>query len=358
MARCLIIAAGCRGLELTRALRERGHAVRATSRNAARAPEIQAAGAEPFIGDPDRVATIWPAFAQVGVTCVLLGSATGTPEALQALHSTRLDMLMEKMIDTTSRGVVYEMTGTVDDAVLAGGAERVRWWCARSLIPYALLDTPTEDHQTWTWGGAEAVAEVREHPRGRPPDELVADDVGLGADRQTASQQTPAGVTGSQIGERQLEHGGDLARAQLPRPAGLDQPHERIDGVASRDRRRGLQRAEHLDRLTREPDLLLGLAQRGREQIVVLGVTAPAGKRDLAGVTAQVVAASGEHGVQVAALEVQRDQHRRLGPSPHVEADRVGGGEQPLAETPRERVPPARHASGLNSRPVGTLGKK
>jgi hypothetical protein len=157
MARCLIIAAGCRGLELTRALRERGHAVRATSRNPARAPEIQAAGAEPFIGDPDRVATIWPAFAQVGVTCVLLGSATGTPEALQALHSTRLDMLMEKMIDTTSRGVVYEMTGTVDDAVLAGGAERVRWWCARSLIPYALLDTPTEDHQTWTSAAADAV---------------------------------------------------------------------------------------------------------------------------------------------------------------------------------------------------------
>ena len=157
MARCLIIAAGCRGLELTRALRERGHAVRATSRNPARAQEIRDAGAEPFIGDPDRVATIWPAFAQVGVTCVLLGSATGTPDALRALHSTRLDMLMEKMIDTTSRGVVYEMTGTVDDEVLAGGAERVRWWAARSLIPYALLDAPTEDHVTWTSTAADAV---------------------------------------------------------------------------------------------------------------------------------------------------------------------------------------------------------
>ena len=157
MARCLIIAAGCRGLELTRVLRERGHTVRATSRNPARAPEIRAAGAEPFIGDPDRVATIWPAFAQVGVTCILLGSATGTPAALRALHSTRLDMLMEKMIDTTSRGVVYEMTGTLDDELLAAGAERVRWWCARSLIPYALLDRPATDHQTWTSSTADAV---------------------------------------------------------------------------------------------------------------------------------------------------------------------------------------------------------
>ncbi len=160
MARCLIIGAGCRGLELTRALRERGHAVRATSRDPARAGEIRAAGAEPFIGDPDRVATIWPAFAHVGVTCILLGSATGTPEALAALHSTRLDMLMEKMIDTTSRGVVYEMAGTVDAAVLAGGAERVRWWSARSLIPFALLDAPTDDPPAWTAAAADAVDAV------------------------------------------------------------------------------------------------------------------------------------------------------------------------------------------------------
>jgi putative NADH-flavin reductase len=157
VARCLLIAAGCRGLDLTRALRERGHAVRATTRNPARAQEIRAAGAEPFIGDPDRVATLAPAFAHVGVTCVLLGSATGTPEALAALHSTRLDMLMEKMIDTTSRGVVYEAVGSVGEQVLAAGAERVRWWCDRSLIPYALLEASTDDRPAWTAAAADAV---------------------------------------------------------------------------------------------------------------------------------------------------------------------------------------------------------
>ena len=157
MARCLIIACGCRGLALTGALRERGHAVRATTRDPGRAEEIRAAGAEPVVGDPDRVSTIAPAFAHVGVACVLLGSATGPAQQLAALHSTRLDMLLEKMIDTTSRGIVYETVGTVDADLLAAGAERVRWWCDRSLIPYALLDASTADPDAWTQTAADAV---------------------------------------------------------------------------------------------------------------------------------------------------------------------------------------------------------
>jgi threonine dehydrogenase-like Zn-dependent dehydrogenase len=157
MARCLIIGCGCRGLALSGALRARGHAVRATTRNPGRAEEIRAAGAEPFVGDPDRVSTIAPAFAHIGVACVLLGSATGSSEDLQALHSTRLDMLMEKMIDTTSRGIVYETVGTVDADLLAAGAERVRWWCDRSLIAYALLDAPSTDPDAWTRAAADAV---------------------------------------------------------------------------------------------------------------------------------------------------------------------------------------------------------
>ena len=43
------------------------------------------------------------------------------------------------MIDTTVRAIVYESAGSVDPAVLAGGAERVRAACEDSLIPYALL---------------------------------------------------------------------------------------------------------------------------------------------------------------------------------------------------------------------------
>jgi uncharacterized protein YbjT (DUF2867 family) len=157
VARCLIVGCGCRGQALTRELRRDGHAVRGTTRTRERAAAIQAAGAEPYIGDPDRVGTLFPALAHVGVACVLLGSATGTDEDLAALHSTRLDMLLEKMIDTTVRAVIYEAVGTVGPAVLAVGAGRVKHWCDRSLIPFVLLEADPADHEAWTPAAAGAV---------------------------------------------------------------------------------------------------------------------------------------------------------------------------------------------------------
>jgi uncharacterized protein YbjT (DUF2867 family) len=157
VARCLIIGCGCRGLGLTAALRADGHAVRATSRDSARAGELEAAGAEPFIGDPDRVATIAPALDHVGVICILLGSAAGSAEQLRALHTTRLAMLMEKTLDTTVRGVVYEAVGSVDPAVLHAGAGVVASACERSLIPYVLLTADPDAHQAWAGVAADAV---------------------------------------------------------------------------------------------------------------------------------------------------------------------------------------------------------
>jgi uncharacterized protein YbjT (DUF2867 family) len=157
MARCLIVACGCRGLQLTRLLRADGQAVRATTRRPERAAEIEAAGAEPFVGDPDRVATLAPALAHVGVACLLLGSATGSYEQLAALHTTRLEMLLERMLDTTVRGVVYEAAGTVDHDLLSEGAKRVRHACERSLIPYVLLNADPGDHAGWSEAAAAAV---------------------------------------------------------------------------------------------------------------------------------------------------------------------------------------------------------
>ena len=66
-------------------------------------------------------------------------------------------------------------------------------------------------------------------------------------------------------------------------------------------------------RVARQPDLLLGLAQRRLGQVGVLGVLAPAGEGDLAGVAAQVGAAPREHDVRRlggAGCE-QRHEHRR-----------------------------------------------
>ncbi len=157
MARCLIVGCGCRGQALARALRADGtRRARHDPRSRADAA-IEAAGAEPYVGDPDRVGTLFPALAHVGVACVLLGSAVGTREQLAALHSTRLDMLLEKMLDTTVRAVVYEAAGTVDPELLATGAGRVRHWCERSLIPYVLLEADAADHEAWTAAAAGAV---------------------------------------------------------------------------------------------------------------------------------------------------------------------------------------------------------
>ena len=144
--RCLIIGCGCRGLALASGLRDAGHVVRGTTRDPGKEAVLAAAGVEPFIGDPDRVGTLVPALQQVGVVCVLLGTAVGDTSSL---HGSRLEMLLEKMLDTTVRGVVYEVAGTVPRVVLAGGAERVRIACERSRIPLALLDADPAGRVAW-----------------------------------------------------------------------------------------------------------------------------------------------------------------------------------------------------------------
>jgi nucleoside-diphosphate-sugar epimerase len=140
LARVLVIGCGCRGRELSRALLADGHAVRGTTRDPARAAELRADGIEPWVGDPDRVATVAFALERVAVVVVLLGSAVGTPEALAALHGTRLEMLLSRVLDSAVRGFVYEGDGTVDRAVLGGGAAIVRSVCVRSRIPFVVVD--------------------------------------------------------------------------------------------------------------------------------------------------------------------------------------------------------------------------
>lgn len=112
---------------------------------------------EAFVGDPDVVGTLTPAFEQVTVACVLMGSAAGPPARLAALHGTRLEMLLTKLVDTTVRGIVYEALGTVDPAVLEKGAALVRDRCEDARIPYALLRADPSELDTWTVAAAAAV---------------------------------------------------------------------------------------------------------------------------------------------------------------------------------------------------------
>jgi hypothetical protein len=90
-----------------------------------------------------------PAIDRVAVVCLLLGSAQGTPEELEALHGPRLEMLLARLIDTPVRGVVYEARGTVSEHVLAAGSELVRRAWGRVRLPFELLETAPEDGEAW-----------------------------------------------------------------------------------------------------------------------------------------------------------------------------------------------------------------
>jgi len=157
MARILIVGCGRRGQALARELRTLGHAVRGTTRDPKRAEDIEAAGAEPFIADPDRIGTLVPAFAGVTVMCLLLASATGIHDDLQALHTTRLEMLLMRTIDTTIHGVLYEAEGTIDEQLLATGAQLVQSKCRQSQIRYALLKAEPANWLTEAVAGIEAL---------------------------------------------------------------------------------------------------------------------------------------------------------------------------------------------------------
>ena len=155
MARVLIVGCGGRGRALARELLAAGHAVRGTTRSPARAEAIAAAGAEPYVGDPDRIATLMEAIAGVTVVAWLMGSATG-PGA-EDLHAGRLRMLCEKLVDTPVRGLLYEGSGTMGADVLAGGAEVVRAAAATWSIPIAVLAEPPSDCDAWTRDATAAV---------------------------------------------------------------------------------------------------------------------------------------------------------------------------------------------------------
>lgn len=163
MARVLIIGCGCRGRRLAVELRERGHVIRGTTRRPERLAAIEAAGAEAVLADPDRLATLVAALDHVTVAVLLLGSATGEPAQLSALHGPRLEALLVKLLDTTIRGVVYEAAGSIPDEVLAAGAATLQRLCSVSMIPRALIEAEP-DEPSWLPAAAAAVDQVLEPP--------------------------------------------------------------------------------------------------------------------------------------------------------------------------------------------------
>jgi hypothetical protein len=172
VARILLIGGGARGRALaTDLVRHDGHAVRITTRSEGGRAAIEAAGAECWVGTPDRVATLRYALENVTVACWLLGTARDEHERLRDLHGSRLEFFLGQVIDTTVRGLVYEAAGTVEQATLAAGAAIARSRAAFNAIPLAVLDADPGDLGAWCAQAGSAIARLLAgaHPGRRGP---------------------------------------------------------------------------------------------------------------------------------------------------------------------------------------------
>lgn len=158
MARILIVGCGCRGRALATALAADGHAVRGTSRTDAGRAAIEAGGTEGVVADPDRLGTVLGALEGVAVVCWLMGTAAGTAEGLAALHGPRLQTLLEKLVDTPVRGVVYEARGTAPEDLLARAAAQVEAAGTTFRIPVAAIRAEPARHEAWLADALAAVA--------------------------------------------------------------------------------------------------------------------------------------------------------------------------------------------------------
>ena len=165
MARILIIGGGARGRALASDLRGAGHVVRVTTRGEAGRAGIEAAGAECWVGTPDRLATLRRALDGVTVACWLLGNACGTAGELEELHTARLRFFVTQTIDTTIRGLLYEAAGSVEAATLARGREIIAGAAALNAIPLGILDADPADAPTWRAGALAAIDALLAGPR-------------------------------------------------------------------------------------------------------------------------------------------------------------------------------------------------
>jgi nucleoside-diphosphate-sugar epimerase len=140
VARALIVGCGCRGRELGRELAAEGWAVRGTTRSEDRTAEIVAAGLEAAVADPDRPGTILDLVGDVAVVVWLLAGARGEPEAVAAIHTARLEGLLQRLVDSPVRAFVYEGRGPVARANLERGREIVERASRTWRMPVAILD--------------------------------------------------------------------------------------------------------------------------------------------------------------------------------------------------------------------------
>lgn len=158
MARLLIFGGGQRGRWLAGSLVEQGHVARVVTRGESHRDEIEGLGAECWVGDPNRLASVVGALEGVTIACWLLGNAKGEDEQLQALHGPLLESFLSEAIDTTMRGFVYEAAGSVPAELLAAGARSAQALTGRNAIPLRVLDADPAEQEPWRAQAQDAIS--------------------------------------------------------------------------------------------------------------------------------------------------------------------------------------------------------
>ena len=141
--------------------------MRVVTRTEERRAEIEAAGGECWIGDPDRIGTL--RYALANVTVLLWALATATGENARDLHGSRLEMMLERTVDTMVRGVIYEARGSLPGDVLCTGAGHIQRMCTLNEVPHLLLGADPADVTAWVAEAREAIDALltAQRPTGR-----------------------------------------------------------------------------------------------------------------------------------------------------------------------------------------------
>jgi hypothetical protein len=103
---------------------------------------------------------VTPLLEGVSVVVWPLGSATGTDEEIEAVHSTRLATLLTKLVDSGVRGLVYEATGSVRGDLLRKGAAEVRRAGEWFRMPVEVVEHDPADHDGWLGDMSAAVDRI------------------------------------------------------------------------------------------------------------------------------------------------------------------------------------------------------
>jgi uncharacterized protein YbjT (DUF2867 family) len=121
-------------------LLEQGWAVRGTTRREEGLAVIESAGIESAVADPEQPGTLLDLVGDVTAVYWLLGSAIGAAENLEAIHGSRLERFLERLVETPVRRFVYEAGGSVDPQVLARGRSAVEAASETWRIPVDIAD--------------------------------------------------------------------------------------------------------------------------------------------------------------------------------------------------------------------------